>query len=101
VYNISKKLELVHAHYEANIMKPSSHSMPQPPIAAPTKPLHSFSRVKAMHLATPILPYYNYYCNPAHKANECNIPFEDFFCDYCGKEEHQEAVCFAKFLEWK
>ncbi len=39
--------------------------------------------------------------NLAHKANECNIFFEDFFCDYCEKEGHQEAVCFAKFLEWK
>jgi hypothetical protein len=23
------------------------------------------------------------------------------FCDYCGKEGHQEAVYFAKFPEWK
>jgi hypothetical protein len=28
VYNISKKLELAHAHYEDSIMKPSSHSRP-------------------------------------------------------------------------
>jgi hypothetical protein len=28
VYNISEKLELVHAHYEANTMKPPSHSRP-------------------------------------------------------------------------
>ncbi len=54
-----------------------------------------------MHLAAPILPYYNYYCNYVHKANECNILFEDLFCDYCGKKEHQEVVYFAKFLEWK
>jgi hypothetical protein len=54
-----------------------------------------------MHLATPILPSYNYYGNLAHKANECNIPFKDLFCDYCGKKGHQEAVCFAKFLEQK
>jgi hypothetical protein len=101
VYNIFKKLELTHAHYEANIMRPSSHSMPQPPLAVPTRSLHSFSRVKAMHLATPILPYYNYYSNSVHKANECNILFEDLFCDYCGKEEHQEVVYFVKFLEWK
>jgi hypothetical protein len=26
VYNISKKLELAHAHYEANIMRPPSRS---------------------------------------------------------------------------
>ncbi len=50
-----------------------------------------------MHSIAPILPFYNYCDNPAHKANECNIPFKDFFCDYCGKEEHQEVVCFAKF----
>jgi hypothetical protein len=28
VYNISKKLELAHAHYEANIMRPPSCSRP-------------------------------------------------------------------------
>jgi len=54
-----------------------------------------------MHSATPILPSCNYRGNPAHKANECNIPSEDLFCDYCGKEGHQEFVCFAKFLERK
>jgi hypothetical protein len=36
-------------------------------------------------LTAPILPFCNYYGNPAHKANECNIPFEDLFCDYCEK----------------
>jgi hypothetical protein len=35
------------------------------------------------------------------KANECNIPSEDFFCDYCGKKGHQEVVSFAKFLKQK
>jgi len=54
-----------------------------------------------VHLATPILPFYNYSGNPAHKASECNIPSEDVFCDYCGKEGHQEVVCFAKFSKWK
>ncbi len=54
-----------------------------------------------MHLVAPILPSCNYYGNPAHKASECNIPFKDLFCDYCGKEGHQKAVYFAKFLEWK
>ncbi len=54
-----------------------------------------------MHLDTPILPSCNYYGNPAHKINECNIPFEDLFCDYYGKDEHQQTVCFAKFLEQK
>ncbi len=54
-----------------------------------------------VHLTTPILPFCNYYGNPAHKVNECSIPSEDLFCDYCGKEGHQEVVCFAKFLEQK
>ncbi len=54
-----------------------------------------------MHLATPILPSYNYCGNPTHKANEWNIPTDDPFCDYCGNKGHQEAVCFAKFLERK
>ncbi len=54
-----------------------------------------------MHSATPILPSYNYYGNPAHKVSECNIPSKDLFCDYCGKEGHQEFVCFAKFPKWK
>ncbi len=54
-----------------------------------------------MHLVAPILPSCNYFSNPAHKANECNIPSEDLFCDYCEKEGHQEAVCFAKFLKRK
>jgi hypothetical protein len=101
VYNISKKLELAHAHYEANIMKPPSRSRLQPPPAAPTTSSHSFSRTKVMHLVAPILPFCNYCGNHAHKANECNIPSEDLFCDYCGKEGHQEVVCFAKFPERK
>jgi len=54
-----------------------------------------------VHSVTPILPSCNYCGNPTHKANECNIPSEDFFCDYCGKEGHQESVYFAKFPEWK
>ncbi len=52
-----------------------------------------------MHSVAPIVPSYNYYGNPTHKANECNIPSEDLFCDYCEKEGHQVAVCFAKFPE--
>ncbi len=35
VYNISKKLELVHAHYEISTMKPPSRSRLQPPLVAP------------------------------------------------------------------
>jgi len=50
-----------------------------------------------MHLAAPILPSCNYYGNPTHKTNECNIPFENLFCDYCEKEGHQKAICFVKF----
>jgi hypothetical protein len=101
VYNIFEKLELVHAHYEANTMRPPSRSRPQPTSVAPTRSSHSFSRSKAVHSATPILPSCNYCGNHAHKASECNIPFEDLFCDYCGKEGHQESVCFATFLERK
>ncbi len=101
MYNIFEKLELAHAHYEANTMRPPSRSRPQPPLAVPTKSSHFSSKAKAVHSTTPILPSCNYCNNPAHKANECNILFEDLFCDYCGKEGHQEAICFAKFPEWK
>jgi hypothetical protein len=54
-----------------------------------------------MYSVTPILPSCNYCGNPAHKANECNIPSEDLFRDYCGKEGHQEVICFVKVLERK
>ncbi len=54
-----------------------------------------------MHSIALVLPFCNYYGNPTHKTSECNIPFENIFCDYCGKEGHQEVVCFAKFPEWK
>ncbi len=101
VYNISKKLELAHAHYEANTMRSPSHSRPQLSWVAPTKSSHSSSRAKVVQSATPILPSCNYYGKLAHKANECNIPSEDVFCHYCGKEGHQETICFSKFLEWK
>ncbi len=101
VYNISEKLELAHAHYEASTMRPPSCSRPQPPQVAPTISLHSSSKAKVMHLVAPILPFCNYYGNLAHKANECNIPSEDLFCDYYGKEGHHETVCFTKFLKQK
>jgi hypothetical protein len=101
VYNISKKLELVHAHYEANTMRPPSRFKSQPPPAASTRSSHSSSRAKAVHSIAPIPPSYNYYGNPAHKANECNIPSEDLFCDYCGKNGHQEAIYFVKFPKRK
>jgi hypothetical protein len=101
VYNISEKLELAHAHYEASIMRPPSRSRPYPPLATLTRSSHSFSRAKTVQSAPPILPSCNYCANLAHKASECNIPSEDFFCACCGKEGHYEVVCFAKFLEWK
>jgi hypothetical protein len=88
VYNISKKLKLIHAHYEANIMRPPSRSRLQPPLVAPTKSSHFFSKAKVVHSAAPTLPSCNYCGNPAHKAIECNIPSKDLFCDYYGKEGH-------------
>jgi len=101
VYNTSEKLELAHAHYEVSSMRHPSCSTLQPTPAAPTRSSHSSSRTKAVHLATPILLSCNYCGNPAHKANECNIPSEDLFCDYCGKEGHQASVYFAKFPKQK
>ncbi len=82
-------------------MKPPSHSKPHPPLAVPTKTSHSSSRAKAVYLTTPILPFCNYYGNHAHKTSQCNIPSKNLFCDYCGKEGHQEAVYFAKFSKRK
>ncbi len=101
VYNIFEKLELAHAHHEANTMGPSSHSRLQPPLVAPTDHHILLMRAKGMHSIAPVLHFCNYCGNLGHKANECNIPFEDFFCDYCGKEGHQEVVCFAKFPKRK
>jgi hypothetical protein len=99
VYNIFEKLELVHAHYEANTMRPLSCSRPQLPLVVPTISSYYSLRAKAMHLVAPILPSYNYYGNFTHKASECNMPSKDLFCDYYGKEGHQETICFAKFPE--
>ncbi len=87
MYNISEKLELVHAHYEASTMRPPSRSRPQPPPVTPTRSSHSSSRAKAMHLATPILPSCNYCGNPAHKANECNILLRISFVIIVGKRD--------------
>ncbi len=81
-------------------MRAPSHSRPQPPPNTPTRSSHS-PRAKAVHLATPILPSCNYYGNPTHKANECNIPSKDIFYDYCGKERHHEVGCFLKFPKRK
>jgi hypothetical protein len=69
-------------------MKLPSRSRPQATLVVPSRLTHSSSRAKVMHLATPILLSYNYYRNLTHKASECNIHFEDLFCDYCGKEGH-------------
>ncbi len=88
VYNIFEKLELAHAHYEANTMRPPSCSSLQPPPTTPTRSSHSSSKAKVVHSVTPILPSCNYCGNPAHKASECNIPSKDFFYDYYGKERH-------------
>jgi hypothetical protein len=88
VYKIYEKLELPHAHYEANTIRPPSRSRPHLPPIVPTKSSHYFSKAKAMHSATPILSSYNYCGNPTHKTSECNIIFEDLFCDYCEKEGH-------------
>jgi hypothetical protein len=74
VYNMPKKLELAHAHYEASTMKPPSHSRPQFPPIAPTRSSHFSPKIKVMHSVAPILPSCNYCGNLAHKANECNIP---------------------------
>jgi len=46
VYNISRKLELVHAHYEANAMKLPSHSRPHPPPVVLIRSSHSSSKLK-------------------------------------------------------
>jgi len=48
VYNIFEKLELAHAHYEVNTMRPSSHSKLQPPLAAPIRSSHFSLRAKAV-----------------------------------------------------
>jgi hypothetical protein len=101
VYNIFEKQELAYAHYEANTMKPPSRSRPQPPPTMQTRSSHSSSRAKAVHATTPILPSCNYCDNLAHKASECNILSKDLFYDYCGKEGHQEVVCFVKFPKRK
>jgi hypothetical protein len=78
VYNISEKLELGHAHYEASTMRLPS---------TPTRSSHSSSRTKAVHSVTPILPSCNYCGNPAHKANECNILSGISFVIIVGKKD--------------
>ncbi len=50
VYNISEKLELVHAHYKASTMRLPLCLRPEPPLAALTKSSHSSSRAKTVHL---------------------------------------------------
>jgi hypothetical protein len=87
VYNIFEELELPHAHYDASIMKPPSRSKFQPPPTAPTKSSHFSLRVKVVHSTTPVLPSCNYYGNPTHKANGCNILFEISFVIIMGKRD--------------
>jgi hypothetical protein len=82
-------------------MKPPSRSRPQHPPVVPTRSSHFSLKAKVVHSAAPILPFCNYYDNPTHKVNECDIPFKDFFCDYCEEEGHHEAICSAKFLKRK
>ncbi len=97
VYNNFEKLEVAHAHYEASIMRPPSWSRLQPPLVALTKSSYSFSRAKAVHLAAPILTSCNYCGNLAHKASECNILSEDFFCDYWGKKDIRKLFVLLSF----
>ncbi len=92
MYNISKKLELAHAHYDASTMRPPSHSRPQPPPTTPTKSSHFSLKAKAMHSAAPILPSYNYCGNPAHGANECNIRLKTFFVIIVGKMDIRKLL---------
>jgi len=98
VYNISKKLELTHAHYEASTMRLPSHSRPHPSPTMLIKSSHYSLMVKEVHSITPILPSCNYCGNLAHKASECNIPFEDLFCDYCGKIGTSGSCLFYEIL---
>jgi len=52
-----------------------------------------------MHLIARILLSCNYCGNLTHKVSECNIPSKDLFCDYYGKEGHQEVVLFCQVPE--
>jgi hypothetical protein len=97
VYNIFEKLELVHAHYEASIMRPPSRSRPQPPTIVPTRSSYFFSKAKVVHSTTPILPSCNYCGNPAHNANECNIPAKDFFVIIVGKRDIRKLFILLSF----
>ncbi len=92
MYNISKKLELAHAHYDANTMRPPSHSRPQPPPTTPIRSLDFSLKAKAMHSAAPILPSYNYCGNPTHRANECNIHLKTFFVIIVGKRDIRKLL---------
>jgi hypothetical protein len=101
VYNISKKLELAHTHYEVSTMRTPSRLRPWPPLGTPTRSSHYSSRAKVVHLVTPILLSCNYYGNLAHKATECKILSEDLFFYYCGKEGHKKDVYFTRFPKRK
>jgi hypothetical protein len=97
VYNISEKLELAHAHYEANTMRPPSRSRPQPPRVAPTRSSHFSSRAKVVHSASPILLFDNYCGNPAHKVSECNIPPRISFVIIVGKRDIKKLFVLPSF----
>jgi hypothetical protein len=83
VYNIFKKMELAHAHYEASITFKASAST-----SYTSQIITFFSRAKTVHSVTPIVPSCNCCGNPADKGSECNIPSKELFCDYFGKEGH-------------
>jgi hypothetical protein len=65
-----------------------------------TRSSHYSSRAKAMHSTAPILPSCNYCGNHAHKVSECNIPFKDLFCAYCGKRDIKSCL-FCQISETK
>jgi hypothetical protein len=78
-------------------MRPPSHSKLQLPSVTPTISSHFSSRAKVVDWATPILPSCNYCGNPAHKANECNIPFKDFFFIIIGKKDIRKLFVLPSF----
>jgi hypothetical protein len=63
----------------------------------PTKSSHSFSRVKAVHLTSPILSSYNYCGNLAHKASEYNIFFRISFVIIVGNRDIKKLFVLPSF----
>jgi hypothetical protein len=101
VHNIFEKLELAHAHYEASTMKPSSRSRPEPPLTMPTKSSHSSSRTKAVHLATPILPFCNYYGNPFTKLMSATFLSRISLVIIVGKRDIRKLYVLPSFSKRK